>query len=491
MSGIKEKMDNLNHLETQNGIPLSRFKNDSRSLSAILCYEESWSDGVYKTWGDFLTGTALLRRQIEAVKSDKWLLHSEDCWFFLLGFTALLQCKKEIILSSNVSPAYIAEIRNDGSSGGVPFFTDLVLKPEEIPGDVFYLPDILKTESADTSIQEASEPVPVINADETSIIMYTSGSTGQPKAVKHRLRDIENDYFFKIAEWGEDYLKRKICTTVSHHHFYGLSSAILMPFELGVPFRRKRIDFPEELEKLTGAGYAIFTVPAFLKRAVEVEDTSSFKLESPWILTSGGLLEYDLAKKTKEVLGFWPIEGFGSTETGGIAFRQSCNGSEWMPFKSIKMSQAEDGCLVVHLPNSKDPAGIKIADVVELSGDGRFLLKGRIDSVVKIEEKRISLPEIENRIMQSGLADDVCVISMEGNRQYLAAAIVFNAKGKEQFNGLEKNDINKYWRQYLSQYLESIVIPKKWRYLSALPVDTVGKKKKEDIRQLFNNVNLD
>ena len=451
---------------------------------------------MYKTWEDFLAETALLRAQIEAVKGDRWLLHSEDCWYFFLAFTALLQCKKEILISANVSPAYIEEIRNggmnavsinaDGSSARVPYITDLVFKPEEAPENYFFLPDMLKVSGqASAEPSSASQPLPAINADETSIILYTSGSTGQPKAVQHRLSGLENDYYFKVSEWEEEYLKRKICTTVTHHHLYGLSSAILLPFATGVPFRRKQIDFPEELEKLKDSGYAIFTVPAFLKRAVETENTSELKLNSPWILTSGGLLDYDLAKKTNEVIGFWPIEGLGSTETGGIAWRQSCNGPEWVPFKNIKMSQAQDGCLVVHLPNSKDPAGIKTADMVDLFDDGRFLLKGRIESFVKIEEKRISLPEIENRILQSGLADEVCVIAMQGKRQYLAAAISFNEKGKDQFNGLNKNEINKFWREYLSQYLENIVIPKKWRYLSGLPVDSMGKKKKEDIEALF------
>ena len=118
--------------------------------------------------------------------------------------------------------------------------------------------------------------------------------------------------------------------------------------------------------------------------------------------------------------------------------------------------------------------------------DGRFLLKGRVDSVVKIEGKRVSFPEMESRILQSGLAADVCVIFLEDRRQYLAAVIVFNNKGKERFNGLEKHEINTFWREYLLQYFENIVIPKKWRYPETLPLDAQGKKKKDDIMLLFS-----
>ena len=111
---------------------------------------------------------------------------------------------------------------------------------------------------------------------------------------------------------------------------------------------------------------------------------------------------------------------------------------------------------------------------------------GRLESIVKIEEKRVSLLEFETRITESGLVSDVCVIPQEDIRQYLAAAMVFNAKGKEKFAGLQKLEINKFWREYLLQYFENIVIPKKWRYLDSLPVDAQGKKKREDIENLFS-----
>jgi len=475
-------------------ISLSAFKNNSRPRSTILCYEGAWSDSVYKTWGDFLDGTAELRRVINmqnaqssqsALCGEKWLLHCEDCWEFLLAFTALLQCKKEILLSANVSPSYIEEIRSYGGApnGAMPFLTDRIFPEGETPENTFHIPSLLKNLQNTEGLKEEG---PTINADETSIIMYTSGSTGKPKAVQQRLTEFEADNRFIISKWGDEFLKRKLCSTVSQHHIYGILFSILLPFTLGVPLRRRRIEFPEEMEKLSDTEYMIITVPAFLKRAVEMESSSCLRLKSPWIFTSGGAVKFETAKKTNEVFGFWPLEVYGSTETSGIAWRQSVNGQEWTVFDNAKISQNQDGCLIIRSPYIKDPAGFETADMVEILKDGRFLLKGRIDSVVKIEEKRISFTEIENRILQSGLASDACVISLEDNRQYLAAAIVFNGKGKERFKGLEKIEINKFWRTYLLQYFENTVIPKKWRYPETLPLDAQGKKKKEDIELLFS-----
>jgi acyl-coenzyme A synthetase/AMP-(fatty) acid ligase/3-hydroxymyristoyl/3-hydroxydecanoyl-(acyl carrier protein) dehydratase len=461
-------------------VPLSALTVKSRDTSAVLCYEGIWSKGVYHTWGDFLDDTAKLRRRIEAINNGSWLLYCEDSWFFLLAFVSLLQCKKEILLSANVSPAYIKEIR-----GSAPFLTDQVFSDADRPENTFDISALLSQEGAQTDPQINADKLPAINGDETSIIMFTSGTTGTPKTVRQRLTEFENDNRFILSKWGEEFLSRKLCSTVSQHHIYGLLFSILLPFTAGVPFRRERIKFPEELEKFTDTEYMIITVPAFLKRGVQIESSASLGLKSPWIFTSGGVLDRKTAQKTAEIFGFWPLEVYGSTETSGIAFRQSYKGPEWTAFDNAQLSQNEEGCLVIRSPYIKDKAGFETADLVELLGNGQFLLKGRIDSVVKIEEKRISLTEVEGRILESGLVSQVCVIPLTDKRQYLVAALVLNDKGKEQFVGLEKYAINSFWKKYLLQYFENMVIPRKWRYPQMLPMDAQGKIKREDVHILF------
>ena len=119
--------------------------------------------------------------------------------------------------------------------------------------------------------------------------------------------------------------------------------------------------------------------------------------------------------------------------------------------------------------------------------DGKFLLKGRSDSIVKIEEKRISMTEVENRLLETGLVNDVKVVAMTSDvRQFLAAAVVLNAEGKKKFENTEKYLINRYFHDFLMKYFENVVIPKKWRFMDSLPVDVQGKKHKDEIIALFN-----
>lgn len=451
----------------------TKFKSDSRKDDHILCYEDKWSSGKYKTWKDFLTDSAKMRAFISKNSNDDWILHCEDYWYFLCTFVALLQCKKQILLTQNISESFIEEIKKPG----VEFLTD-----QNAEGS-FSIQDII--EKSEAPSEEFIRDVPVLNSEETRILMFTSGSTGKPKAVPQRMKEFEEDNAFIISKWGKEFTSRKLVTTVSQHHIYGFLFGSSLPFTLGVPFRRTRITFPEEFESLKDEKYIIIATPAFLKRTVEIED--KLPLKDTWIFTSGGACSPELAVKTQEVFGFCPLEVYGSTETSGIAYRQQSKDQlKFTPFDNAKLWLGDDGCLRIVSPYIKNPEGFATADLAEFFEDGRFILKGRSDSIVKIEEKRISMTEVENRLLQTGLISDLKVIALSNDvRQYLAAAIVLNEEGKKKFENTEKYLINRYFHDFLMQYFENVVLPKKWRYVDALPVDVQGKKHKNEIAAMF------
>lgn len=451
---------------------ISHFTAGARSDDYVLCYEGTWSKKLYKTWLDFLTDTAKMRAFLRRDGTTEWILHCEDYWYFLVTFVALLQCRCRVFLTQNISANFMGEIRKPGYG----FLTD-----QQADGSTF-IPCVIAREAAPA--ESEIRTAPEFSSDDTEIYMYTSGSTGHPKAVRQRMTEFEQDNAFVISRWGGEFLRRKLVTTVSQHHIYGFLFGISLPFSLGVPFRRTRIEYPEEFESLTDESYMVIATPAFLKRTVETEQ--KLPMKDCFIFTSGGVLTPEVAKQTDEVFGFWPMEVYGSTETSGIAYRQSKNGLEWTPFDNAKIWKGDDGCLVIVSPYIKDPAGFATADMVDILPDGRFLLKGRSDSIVKIEEKRISMTEVENRLLQSGFVSDVKVIAMEDRRQYLAAAIQLNESGKKKFDGERKLVLNRYFHDYLMQYFENVVIPKRWRFVDQLPVDVQGKKHKAEIQALFD-----
>ncbi len=452
-------------------VPLSQVQEKSRPSESVLCYEGSWSDGIHKTWGDFLRDTAKLRKHIGRNPAESWLLHCEDTWLFLVCYAALLQCGKTVILTANTAPSFLQEIRREDT----PFLTDRSLP------DSTAIAEILGGEQTESPEELAP---PAINPDDTKIILYTSGSTGRPKAVAQRLTEFEQDNRFILSRWGNELIKRKLCTTVSHHHIYGLLFSVMLPFTAGIPFRRRRVEHPEEFLALTDTAYTIIAVPAFLKRANG--DSIRYPLRDPWIFTSGGVLSPEEAERTHRSFGFWPVEVYGSTETSGIAWRRSCDGLEWQPFDNAEISLAENGCLRVRSPYIKSSEGFVTGDLAELLGDGRFILKGRSDSIVKIEEKRISTAELESRLLQSDLVQEAAVVPLqEGHRQSLGAAVVLSPTGKTRFKDAAKLEMNRFFRDYLGGFFEPVVIPRKWRFPGSIPLDTQGKRSREALAALF------
>ena len=461
--------------------PITKFNADSRKDDYVMCYEDTWSRGNYKTWKDFLTDSAKMRRFIEASGADEYILHCEDYWYFLCTFVALLQCQKAAYLTQNITSSFMTEVRKPGMM----FLTDQTISDPDAPGLAGAVSIQKVIEEADAPSEEEIRTTPAIDGETTRIFLFTSGSTGKPKAVPQRMKEFEEDNAFIISKWGSEFTGRRLITTVSQHHIYGFLFGISLPFTLGTPFRRNRVEFPEEFEKLTDVSYILIATPAFLKRTVEVEDKLTMK--NVWIFTSGGAVSPELAVQTEKVFGFCPLEVYGSTETSGIAYRQQNKDQlVWTPFDNAKIWLGDDGCIRIISPYIKNPEGFATADLAEIFEDGRFLLKGRSDSIVKIEEKRISMTEVEARLLESGLVEDVKVVALSNDvRQYLAAAVVLNAKGREQFKDTEKFLINRWFHDFLMKYFENVVIPKKWRFMDKLPVDVQGKKHKLEIMALF------
>lgn len=459
----------------QSYVPVCDLERDSRPDGALV------AEG--KTWGDFVSDVSKVRYYLETRENVPWILHCEDSYYFTVSLLAMLQSGRKALVTANRQEAFIKEIKKPeyGFLTDEPF-AGSVAGANEMPATL--IQDVLAGDATDA---ENAREVKFGKFDKSKaeMVMYTSGTTGEPKAVYKRFLQFENELFELVKVFGNDWVNRKVYSTVNHHHIYGLLFTALLPIATGLPFRRHRIDFPTELANIVGEAAVIASSPAFLKRlSAETDKPIDFKC-TPIIYSSGGPLPEEVARKACELTGFWTMEIYGSTETGGIAYRQSKNGPVWTPFEVCKMSVAENGCLNIKSSYILEPEGFTTGDLVDLYDDGRFLLKGRSDSIVKIEEKRISLPEVEMRLKQTGLVQDVRVVPMVGKRQYLAAAIVLNETGRTKFAGSPKLAINNYFHDYLLKFIENTVSPKKWRYLEELPQNTEGKIRMRDIQALF------
>lgn len=448
---------------------ISSLNKNSREKDSVFAFNGAGERDI-KTWGDFTADVSRLRQELESRQTKSWLLNFEDSYFFMVALVAVMQSGRAAKITANRTQEFIKEICTESVS----FLTDV---PAE---NALLIQDALAAHEDDGKWVK-------FDPRQSDVDVYTSGTTGKPKVSPKKFIQLEDEVNEFASQFLEKYDHAVVIRTVNHHHIFGLTFSLLLALMSGVPFRRSTIEFPAEIAALKENRLVIVASPAFLKRmAGKDEDKIDFN-EIPFILSAGGLLPEDAAAKTESILKYWPTEIYGSTETGCMAHRQSKEGVLYTPFPHNVITKNEEGCLHVESPYIYDEGGFSTADLIRLEDDGRFELLGRIDSIVKIEEKRISLPEVEMRLRQTGIVQDVKVIAMAGKRQYLAAAIALNKDGKEKFNGVAKLEMNKFFRNFLSQYLESTVIPKRWRFPEELPQDAQGKIKVNDIKALFED----
>ena len=98
---------------------------------------------------------------------------------------------------------------------------------------------------------------------------------------------------------------------------------ILWPLSSRRTFAPTRIAYNEQLTTLGPSPIVLVASPAHLKRLPETQDWQPLSSALRVVFSSGGPLPVDAGLAVKRLWGQAAIEVFGSTETGGIAWRLS------------------------------------------------------------------------------------------------------------------------------------------------------------------------
>jgi 3-hydroxymyristoyl/3-hydroxydecanoyl-(acyl carrier protein) dehydratase len=112
-------------------------------------------------------------------------------------------------------------------------------------------------------------------------------------------------------------------------------------------------------------------------------------------------------------------------------------------------------------------------------------LLGRLDRVVKIEEKRLSLPEMEARLALHHWVEAAAVVPLSGRRQTLGAALVLNAEGKARLAAEGRRSIAQALQRHLADHFEAVLLPRHWRFTDRLPATDRGKISYATVVALF------
>lgn len=329
---------------------------------------------------------------------------------------------------------------------------------------------------------QSALPWTMPHAGATALVVHTSGSTGAPQAIPKLMRQMSSEVATLETLFGARIGDAEVFATVSHQHIYGLLFKVLWPLATGRAIHAASLNFPEELALLLGRRpCALVASPAHLKRLPDHLDWRAAASQLRAVFSSGGPLAPESAATAGRLLGQAPFEVYGSSETGGIAWRQRQAGGSgaWEALPNVEWrTEAGHGQLEVRSPHLETPDWLRLADRAQATGNGHFLLLGRSDRIVKIEEKRISLDAIEAALLACGLVQEARVLAapeVPGQRQALAAFVVASEAGRVLLAEQGKQALNARLRGVLAGVVESVGLPRRWRYLDQMPVNAQGK----------------
>ena len=336
------------------------------------------------------------------------------------------------------------------------------------------------------------------NNDSDRVLVHTSGSTGKPKPMmvekKRMLNSARITCDFLGLKLGDsallcmslDYIAGKMVVVRSierHLHLISVSPS-------GHPL--KNIDLKDVNGKdVNGEITFAAMVPMQVYNTLQVPEERERLTHIRHLIIGGGAIDASLEKELQALPGNIAIwSTYGMTETlSHIALRRinGAEASEWyQPFDSVKISQTEEGCLVINAPQVCAET-LVTNDIVEIESyiynkveKTRFRIKGRKDNVIcsggikiQIEEVEALLkPYLEKPFMLAKKKDEkfgeiAVLLTEDEDLKKVEATIRRLLSGKsDDSNKSSESKSHKYW------------IPREYRYVEHLPLTETGKPKR-------------
>ena len=405
--------------------------------------------------------------------SMRWALCFDDSLLFAQALLACALGGHQAILPGHQRLAGLQALQSQ---------FDGLLTDGELPGAALTTAQLRLPLLAADDEREAGGAVLLPAPERLELTLFSSGSTGEPKAIPKAWPQLEAELRVQMALWGERLAGTRVLASVSHQHIYGLLFRILLPLGLGRPFDRRSIDYPEQLALQT-APWCLIASPAFLSRLDPAIAAAGCRL----IVSSGGPLQLEDARQARALFGQLPVEIFGSSETGGIGWRQRHQvQTPWTTLPGVEVRVGPDQGLLLRSPFLPTAEWLACADRIALH-EGGFELLGRQDRVVKLEEKRVSLDEVEARLQALEEVEAAAVLPLQqGQRQILGAVLVLSELGAARWAELGPGRFLLALRQQLRPWLEPVALPRSVRRVEQMPVNAQGKRPWPQLKELFD-----
>lgn len=362
-----------------------------------------------------------------------------------------------------------------------------------------------------------------IGDDDTTILMYTAGTTGFPKGVmlSHNSFGI---YVLENVTPADPENDEKNILTVPLYHVAG-TQAVMAAIYGGRTLIMERQFEPTEWMGLVQREKAnrAMMVPTMLKQLLDNPDFRKYDLSSLKVITYGAApMPLEVIRKAVATFpGVNFINAFGQTETAStittlgpedhhltgteeeIEKKLKRLSSIGKPMADVEMKivgedgkelpQGEIGEIVARGPRvmsgywkdeektakTIDKEGwVHTGDIAYVDSDGYFFLAGRATDMIIRAGENISPEEVEGVLQTHPKIDDVAIIGVPDEEWgEVPIAVVVLKKGEKATD----NDIMEFCRANLASFKR----PRSVYFVNELPRNTLGKILKKELREQY------
>lgn len=345
------------------------------------------------------------------------------------------------------------------------------------------------------------------------LIVYTSGTTGNPKGAILTQQNLVHDARNVIRIW-EISDKDVLCHALPLFHVHGLCFALHTALMAGAEVLLLDAFDPENVLDVLGdseVGATVFmAVPAMYAKLMSVPKAqkSDYSHVRLWTSGSAPLLVKDF-ERIKLTFGKEPVEREGMSETG-MNFSNPLHGNRipgsiGLPLPDLEVRIVDPGSLEDVPPGEegeiwlKGPAvtpgywrkpketeetfedgWFRTGDLGKVNADGYYYLTDRIKHIIISGSENISPKEIETVINRFDGVRESSVVGIVDEKwgEKVVAAIVPKPGAVPEPAGI---------KAHCKTHLHPWKCPKAVVLVDELPKNTMGKVLKEEVKQLFSD----
>ena len=415
-------------------------------------------------WAEMLTRLDFWKSQLHNISQIKVAVYHSDAVEFLCILLVLWSLKRIPVVPANTLERTLKAVEEE---------TDFFIG--EFPECKTY-----------NNINLAHE---VLSSDKEScnpaLIIFTSGSSGRPKAVYKTFKQLNSELNILESQWGELLRDTLTLGTVSHHHMYGLQFRLLWPFVSNRPFVNEDMTYLEQLMKLSTFSINFISSPAHLEHIPVTMKWYEIRKSMKVVFSAAAPLSKEASLEVHKKMGVIVTEVYGSTETGAVSHRDQTTDFLWNPLKGISVKKI-DNKLAINSPAAIDKGWYVSEDLCVIHSNGHFSLKGRADNVIKVGGKRVSKTAIEASLKEHPLVEKVFVVFLKKRKNRVGAVIQLTKAGNIELVDKGKVALQNYLSEGLKGNIEKVAWPRFWRFISQMPVNQQGKIKSTELQELFN-----